>query len=133
MEGSLRRKKNSKETKKKKNKVEEIQLANLASLASLESNEPITRMSQRHLPTKTRQTNSEAKHQTTLSEVEFVNLTLVGFHSSFSAGAPILLTPNLVPRADFVRLHFDFTEQSTLETTPGIDQFDWLISFQCLS
>ena len=33
----------------------------------------------------------------------------------------------------FVRFPFDFTEQSTLETTPGIDQFDWLISFQCLS
>ena len=30
-------------------------------------NEPITRMSQRHLPMKTRQTNSEAKHQTTYS------------------------------------------------------------------
>ena len=40
---------------------------------------------------------------------------------------------NLVPIADFVRFRFDFTEQSTLETTPGIDQFDWLISFQCLS
>ena len=40
---------------------------------------------------------------------------------------------NLVPRADFVRFRFDFTEQSTLETTPGIDQFDWLMSFQWLS
>ena len=40
---------------------------------------------------------------------------------------------NLVPRADFVRFRFDFTEQSTLEPPPGIDQFDWLISFQCLS
>ena len=30
-------------------------------------NEPITRMSQRRLPMKTRQTNSEAKHQTTYS------------------------------------------------------------------
>ena len=30
-------------------------------------NEPITRISQRHLPMKTRQTNSKAKHQTTYS------------------------------------------------------------------
>ena len=30
-------------------------------------NDPITRMSQRHLPMKPRQTNSEAKHQTTYS------------------------------------------------------------------
>ena len=30
-------------------------------------NEPITRISQRHLPTKTRQMNSKAKHQTTYS------------------------------------------------------------------
>ena len=37
---------------------------------------------------------------------------------------------NLVPRADLVLFRFDFTEQSTLETIPGIDQFDWLISFQ---
>ena len=36
---------------------------------------------------KTRQTNSEAKRRPILSEVEFVNLPLVEFHSSFSAGA----------------------------------------------
>ena len=35
---------------------------------------------------------------------------------------------NLVPRADFVLFRFDFTEQSTLETTPGINQFDWLMT-----
>ena len=34
---------------------------------------------------------------------------------------------NLVARADFVLFRFDFTEKSTLETTPGINQFDWLI------
>ena len=37
------------------------------SFSQLLENEPTTRRSQRHLPMKTRQTNSEAKHQTTYS------------------------------------------------------------------
>ena len=37
---------------------------------------------------------------------------------------------NLIPRADFVLFRFDFTEQSTLETTPEINQFDWLMTLR---
>ena len=40
----------------------------------------------------------------------------------------LLASCNLVPRAGFVLFRFDFTEQSTLETTPEINQFDWLMT-----
>ena len=51
-------------------------------------------MSQRHLPMKTRQTNSEAKHQTTYSiRSRICKSTLVESHSSFSAGALSLTLP----------------------------------------
>ena len=43
-----------------------VVLLHTASVTLLK-NEPNTKMSQRHLPMKTRQTNSEAKHQTTYS------------------------------------------------------------------
>ena len=49
-------------------------------------NEPITRMSQRRLPMITRPI---------ISEVEFVNLPLVEFHSSFSAGVEVIHSPIL--------------------------------------
>ena len=49
----------------------------------------ITKMSQRNLPMKSRQTNSETRYtrRPILPEIEFVNLPLVEFHSSISAGA----------------------------------------------
>ena len=49
----------------------------------------ITKMSQRHLPMKSRQTNSETKYtrRPILPEIESVNLPLAEFHSSISAVA----------------------------------------------
>ena len=44
-------------------------------------------MSQRHLPMKSRQTKLETTRRPILPEIELVNLPLVEFHSSISAGA----------------------------------------------
>ena len=51
-----------------------------------------------------------------------------GFNICVRLQLIVLEIGNLVPRVDFVLFRFNFTEQYTLETTPGINQFDWLMT-----